>query len=129
MEWQIHNLEKANIALSDFDCNHDFNELPSYNGNYPQAEGGVLLIHGESISKAEVLDIFLSKINWHPKRIIFIEDMRRVVENMADYARRKNISFIGLEYKGAKKAPWISISREEFEATWKQFLKESQSVS
>lgn len=128
MEWRIYNLEKANISLTDFGCNHDFKELPSYNGNYPKAKRGVLLTNGESTSKAEVLDVFLNKIKWHPKRIIFIDDTRTVIENMAAYARRNNISFIGFEYKGAKKAPCVPISKEEFEATWKQLLKEIQSA-
>lgn len=61
---------------------------------------------------------YLKKIRWRPKKIVFVDDSRLLIEQMADYMKQQDIPFIGYEYKGAKQAKAHSISKEGFEREW-----------
>lgn len=58
-----------------------------------------------------------------------VDDNRAVLEDMATYAQKNQITFVGFEYKGAKKAKCEPISKEEFEATWHQLIQDIQTCS
>lgn len=119
MDWRINNLKKVGIQPTTFGFNHafQFKEFPPYRGKYPEFKDGVILTNGELVKKHQVLEAFLKKIKW-PSKIIFVDDNRQLVEQMADFAKQKGIMFIGFEYKGAKKAKASHISKEDLEHEW-----------
>ncbi len=126
MEWRISSLARAQIQLTDFGftSTYQFKEFSAYRGNYPEIKGGVFLTNGEQISKHDALEVLFNKIKWRPKKIIFVDDTRAVVEGMAAYAQKNKFSFKGFEYKGAKKAKCTPISKQEFEGAWNNLVKE-----
>lgn len=128
MEWRISALSKAQLQLTNFGFNstYQFKEFPSYRGNYPEIKGGVLLTNGEQVSKHDALEALFNKINWRPKKIIFVDDTRALVEDMATYAQKNKISFKGFEYKGARKAEFVPISKQEFESEWNRIIADIQ---
>lgn len=64
MGWRVKKLQKAKIQLTNFGfkSTYHFKQLPSYRGNYPAINGGVLLTNGENISKSIALAAFLDQI-------------------------------------------------------------------
>lgn len=120
MEWRIKNLKKAGIISSDFGIKgkHKFDNFQSYRGNFPELSAGVLLTNGESVTKSEALNEFLKKIQWTPKKIIFVDDSIKNVEELCNYANKNGIHFSGFEYKGAKYGKYTAISKENFELEW-----------
>lgn len=122
MDWRIHNLKRLGITPSTFgfDKPFQFTDLPSYKGKYPEYKEGVILTNGELVKKQEVLDAFLKKLNWQPKKIIFIDDSRAIVEAMSQYASEHNLTFVGYEYKGAKQANSTPITKEHLEQEWQR---------
>lgn len=131
MKWRVKKLKKAKIQLTNFGfkSTYHFKQFPSYRGNYPAINGGVLLTNGENISKSVALEALLDQITWRPHQIILVDDNRAVLEDMATYTQKNQITFIGFEYKGAKKATCEPISKEEFEASWNQLLQDIQACS
>jgi hypothetical protein len=120
MDWRINNLRKLGIETSrfGFDQPYQFKDFPSYRGRYPEIKEGVILTNGEGIKKHQALEAFFKKVGWRPKKIIFVDDSRPLIEQMADYMKQQDISFVGYEYKGAKQAKARSISKEDFEREW-----------
>jgi hypothetical protein len=98
-------------------------ELPSYRGNYPEIHGGILLTNGENVSKSVALEALLHKITWRPQQMIMVDDNHAALEDMATYAQKNQITFIGFDYKGEKKATCKSIPQEEFKASWNQLIQ------
>ncbi len=120
MDWRISNLRKLSIETSkfSFDRLYEFKDFLPYRGRYPEIKEGVILTNGEGTKKHQVLDAFFKKVRWRPKKVVFIDDSRPLIEQMADYMKQQGISFIGYEYKGAKQAKARSISKEDFEREW-----------
>jgi len=126
MDWRINNLRKLGIETSNFgfDQLYQFKDFPSYRNRYPEIKEGVILTNGEGTKKHQVLEAFFKKVKWRPKKIIFVDDSRPLIEQMGDYIKQqKDISFIGYEYQGAKKAKSSFISKEEFEREWVNLKK------
>jgi hypothetical protein len=120
MDWRISNLRRLGIKTSTFgfDQSYQFKDLPSYRGEYPEIKEGVILTNGEGVKKHQVLEAFFKKIGCRPKKVIFVDDSRPLIEQMADYIKQQEIPFIGYEYKGAKLAKASSISKEGLEREW-----------
>ncbi|HEV3270400.1 MAG TPA: DUF2608 domain-containing protein [Candidatus Rhabdochlamydia sp.] len=120
MDWRINNLRKLGIETSrfGFDQTYQFKDFPSYRGRYPEIKEGVILTNGEGIKKHQVLEAFFRKVEWRPKKIIFVDDSYPLIEQMADCMKQQDIYFIGYEYKRAKQAKARSISKEDFEREW-----------
>jgi hypothetical protein len=131
MKWRVKKLKKAKVPLTNFGfkSTYCFKQLPSYRGNYAAVNGGVLLTNGENISKSVALEALLDKIAWRPHQIILVDDNRAVLEDMATYAQKNQINFVGFEYKGAKKATCEPITKETFEASWNQLIQDIQICS
>ena len=55
--------------------------------------------------KGEILRTFLDKVNWWPKKIIFIDDRLKYLKSVKKIAQERNIDFLGLEYRAAEVAP------------------------
>lgn len=124
MDWRIRTLHSLGIVPTTFGITSpwEFTDLPSYKGRYPEYKDGVILTNGELVKKHEVLDAFLKKISWRPKKIVFIDDSRAILDAMLEYAAEQKIGFTGYEYKGAKKAPAGFITKEQLEAEWQRLL-------
>lgn len=122
LDWRISTLKGVGIIPSTFaiEGRVEFTDLPSYKGKYPEYKDGVILTNGELVKKQEVLESFFKKANWRPKKIVFIDDSRPIVEDMSQYAAKQNISFLGYEYKGAKKAVAGPITKEQLEEEWQR---------
>lgn len=120
MDWRIRNLRRLGIETSDFGFNqpYQFKEFSSYRGEYPEIKEGVILTNGEGVKKHQILAAFLKKVGWQPKKVIFVDDSRPLIEQMADSMKQQGISFIGYEYKGAKLAKPRPIAKEDFEREW-----------
>ena len=54
-------------------------------------------------TKGGALECFLETIQWKPRRIIFVDDSKKRVENVADTCKKLGINFMGLHYTRAKK--------------------------
>lgn len=125
MDWRINTLKRVGILPTtfEFDSIYQFKEFPPYRGEYPEIKEGVILTNGDLVKKHQVLHAFLKKIKWQPTKIIFVDDSRPLIEEMANYAKQQKIPFIGYEYKGAKKVKPSPISKEDLEQEWNR-LKE-----
>lgn len=69
----------------------------------PAFVGGVLF--SRPSEKGTVLEAFLQKIKWMPNKIIFIDNLRDMVENVGQAAQKMNIPFLGIEFTGARNLP------------------------
>lgn len=70
---------------------------------YPIFKNGILFTN--EYTKGEVLEAFLSKINWQPKKIIFIDDLKEHLVSVQHVLQNKNISYTGILYTAADKLP------------------------
>jgi hypothetical protein len=59
------------------------------------------IVFAGEYSKGNVLKLFLTAVNMHPKHIIFIDDTRDCVESVAKACEELNIEFTGFHYGGA----------------------------
>jgi len=69
---------------------------------HPVFYKGILLT--AKYEKGEVLKAFLDKINWWPKKIIFIDDHLKYLKDVQRVAKDKGVDFVGLYYRAAEKA-------------------------
>ena len=54
-----------------------------------------------NLSKGAVLKAFLDHVIFHPKQIIFIDDKKKHLQSVEEYAKNAGIKFFGFEYRGA----------------------------
>lgn len=66
-------------------------------------------VHGILFSRPQekgiVLEAFLQSINWKPNKIIFIDNLRAMVENVALSCQKLEIPYLGIEFTGARTLP------------------------
>lgn len=70
---------------------------------YPIFKKGILFTN--QYSKGEVLEAFLDKINWNPKKIVFIDDLKENLISVQKILQNKNIAYTGVLYKAAERFP------------------------
>lgn len=56
-----------------------------------------------SMSKGTTLELFLKYSKFIPKKIIFIDDMKKNLEDVKNFSKKAGIEFLGIEYLGYKK--------------------------
>lgn len=127
---EIENLEERLLdSLSklgiDFSLNPPYKELITFQestsrGNYPTYREGVLFVNGMFHSKGEALTRFLTKINYMPKKIIFIDDLEKHLKTVEAslHIYNSSIEYLGLLFTGANHYPSIEVGKEEFEEKW-----------
>lgn len=78
-----------------------FNQLPSirYPESSPVFKDGVVFTCDHS--KSKVLKLFLDYANYAPKRIIFIDDMEKHINDMKTFAPNHNIALLGIVYNAS----------------------------
>ncbi len=78
-----------NIELDDF--------LMDYN---PVFSEGVLCC--DFCPKSECLKHFFNKIQWHPRKIVFIDDDLRKLTDVGTFCEKEGIDYVGIEYLESK---------------------------
>ena len=58
------------------------------------------IIFTEAYDKGYVLEKFLSKMNWRPKKIIFVDDDMKNIKSVRASMKRVGVDFVGLHYLG-----------------------------
>lgn len=67
-----------------------------FSEDYPIFKKGVLFV--DPYSKGQVLQAFLSRINFRPNKVIFVDDKIKNLEEVAQVIYSFGIPFIGLQY-------------------------------
>lgn len=126
-EWRYHQLKRLNVDFSNSfpeTPSFCFNRLPCYLERYPAFYKGILMANGElklnvgACNKGDVLVEFLKRIDWKPKKIIFIDDSLLNLEAVQDALVMYNpeIQFEGIHF--TLKPPQHYISSDEFQNKW-----------
>lgn len=98
-DWRYHELKSLGI---------DFSEaFPYYNhivfgdlrerGPFPIFKNGILC--SAKNTKGEVLEAFLHRVKWQPKRVFFIDDHLPFLESVQKHMNKADIDFIGIHYR------------------------------
>lgn len=67
------------------------------NGSLPMFKDGVLFSYNHS--KGEVLEAFLRRVHWQPKRVYFIDDDLKYLESVQIKMEGAGIEFVGFHYR------------------------------
>lgn len=94
---RINDLLKFNI---NFNKSFNINLLNLTNPNQPDSKPvfkkGILF--ADKTPKGETLKLFLEKLNFKPKKIVFIDDYIEYINSVANAAQELNIDFVGIHY-------------------------------
>ncbi|HSC24768.1 MAG TPA: DUF2608 domain-containing protein [Candidatus Babeliales bacterium] len=88
---QLHNID---IAFFMSGISNDDLVLPMQHPSFYK-EG--VLFSGDN-DKGETLQYFLNFMNYHPQKIIFIDDKMKCIESVKKGAQKLNIPFVGIRY-------------------------------
>lgn len=74
----------------------------------PVAFSNGIIFTSEFVKKSEVLKYYFERINFMPKRIVFVDDTKRHVEDLAHVFSALGVTVIGLHYPlvQARNTPW-----------------------
>jgi hypothetical protein len=131
-EWRYNRLKQLGIDFSEsFSGTSEvlLVELPMYRGHYATFKNGILFANGEKnpTGKGATLNRFLEKVNFKPKKIVFIDDRLenlRVVEETLK--KDLSISFVGLHYVGAKEFPSEKVDEDSFVKKYKEIAHKAK---
>lgn len=133
--WRYNTLKNFGIDFSASFPNikgFSFTELKNVSGKEPVYYKGILCTNGEGnkMNKGDVLLAFLHKINYMPKKVIFVDDK---IENIQDMEKaltnlNEKISFVGVHYQGAEIYNASEVSSQTFEEEWQHLLVQSKAV-
>jgi len=114
----IEQLKKIDIDFSKKGLSkNDIDLAVKYNGIFSQ---GIIFCGGNN--KGKMLFQFLDKINYKPKKIVFIDDKLKNVKHVEKEVEKQNIEFVGIRFsKLDEKAKNFNI--EEVEKQFEQFKK------
>jgi len=85
---------------------------------YPAFEKGILFT-SYAVSKGKLLKVFFEKINWHPTKVIMIDDRIQNLKSVQEELQPLGIPFVGFEYKAAEKLPaFFDKEIAEFQMTY-----------
>ena len=101
-DWRINHLNSLNInfASSFPNINRQFlNEIAVSGKRAPSYEEGILFSKG--YKKGEVLKAFFKQCNFHPSKVIFIDDLCENLDSVKAELATLNIEFKGYQYIGA----------------------------
>lgn len=132
-DWYYCQLKRLNIDFfSSFPEMPSFcmNDLSSFMGRYPVFYKGVLFANGELTLKREgchreeVLIEFFRRVDWRPKKVIFVDDhlgnLRAVEKALSLYD--PDIEFTGVHFTFVPPPQYIS--SEDFQARWIRILSQ-----
>ena len=71
-------------------------KAPTHDGMLPLFKRGIIC--GNRVDKGQVLASFLCQLQWKPKRVIFIDDDKKFVTQVAVAMKQEEIDFLGLHY-------------------------------
>lgn len=106
-DWRIGQLADLEIDFSSSfpEMLLPFPELLAEPGNIPLFKKGILFLgdfySSEKSVKGELLEAFLDKINWTPKKVIFFDNEWKNLSSVQQVLEKRNIPFEGFHYKGA----------------------------
>ena len=70
--------------------------VETHNGKMPVFYDGIICAN--RVSKEIVLEAFLNKISWIPKKLVFVDDFQKYVIKMQKFAEKRGIDYLGLNY-------------------------------
>ena len=108
-DWRLKILKQFNLDFSQsFPKNNIiyFGDVAKKENNYPLFKDGILFVGDEEKNtKGALLVQFLDKIQWKPKKVIFIDDKMSYLSSVETALNEAEIPFQGYQYKGAEKLP------------------------
>lgn len=107
-DWRLKILKQFNLDFSkSFPKNNIiyFNDGIKKENNYSLFKDGILFLGDEKSTKGALLVQFLDKIQWKPKKIIFIDDKMSYLSSVETALNAAKIPFQGYQYRGAEKLP------------------------
>ena len=92
----------------DIDFSDSFPNYPQLSFDFPSDQPifqqGVLFT--DTSSKKESLAVLLELMQWHPTKIIFIDDRLHYLEEIEQLAIELGIPFIGIHYRASELIPY-----------------------
>lgn len=75
-----------------------FEELDAYLGGKPEFYEGVICANGPAQAKAEVLEAFIARMGWTPRRVFFADDKLKFVQGVDEKLVSLGIESIAVHY-------------------------------
>lgn len=101
------NLRIEELYKFGFDFSKNWNDLKETSlidqDDSPYYKQGIICAGHKS--KSIALELFLKYSRFHPKKIIFIDDSRKNLEDVMAFSQKTGIEFLGIEYLGYRKIP------------------------
>ncbi|WP_198027347.1 DUF2608 domain-containing protein [Candidatus Paracaedibacter symbiosus] len=101
-DWRCNQLDKLGFTFDHSFPQHSrivLNKLPQREYSYPVFQKGI--IFSTDYSKGEALGAFLDFVNYHPDRIVFIDDRLENLESVASEAKARGINYHGFHFRKA----------------------------
>lgn len=99
-DWRIQHLKGFGISFAEYWNKIKSKYFTEFKVNdsrkQPLFKSGILF--SSNTPKGEVLKAFLAYINLKPKKIIFLDDMRKNLESVEYFCNQQGIEFLGFEY-------------------------------
>jgi hypothetical protein len=95
-QWRINNLKTLGLCFKNAFPDLQIIFFPDQMES-PLFKEGVLMT--AQLPKGEVLRLFLNKLNWHPKKIIMIDDQLSYLESVEAVLNELKIEFQGFQYQ------------------------------
>lgn len=149
-DWRIQELKKFGIAVSWSFPNTELiiftnltgvasnkvtssvaSSLESKNGQknsrMPVFKKGVLFTAERD--KGNLLRIFLDKVNWHPKKNIFVDDKAKNLDSVQAYCNSAGIQFVGFHYTAVADRKVLPLNEQRAKFQFKVLEKEKRWLS
>ncbi len=107
-DWRLKILKQFNLDFSkSFPKNQIiyFGDGAKKENDYSFFKDGVLFLGDEKSTKGALLVQFLDKVQWKPKKVIFIDDKMSHLSSVETALNEAKIPFQGYQYKGVEKLP------------------------
>lgn len=109
-----------------------FNNVPEYIRRKPVFYKGILCSNGDGNknNKGDALVLFLEKISFSPKVVIFVDDKKENLENVEQALVKFNphIKYIGVEYKGGESINSVYIDAKTVLHEWEKLFIEAKQL-
>ena len=133
-QWRVKELRQLGIDFSQSAPWHaplEFDELPSYRGNYSLYLDGILFVNGKVVSKGDAFLSFLKKTQFIPNKVIFIDDSEENLKSLETAIQTMNrpVKYQGVHFLEAQKYPSKVISEKDFESQWQKLASEAKELN
>lgn len=104
-DWRIEELTRLGFNLNSTLPKASTEQLKPYLSaikaeHSPLCKKGILF--SSFLDKGDVLKAYLRHIGFKPRKIVFVDDLRKNVESLAKYCDENNIVYVGFEYTAWK---------------------------